>query len=149
MTSVGVKIDNLVTKQLGPYYFKIQGELHHLTGALLPHGNQTPIYAQIYILDTAEQLNVRRANNNNLDPVVMDNLQTILPDSYPYIGQYHHVYELIKEKLADEQQAVTIRLYVNLQQDQRTHNLPTAEEIVVIIPKEGVYHALDNRNVVL
>ena len=28
----------------------------------------------LFFLDTAEQLNVRRANNNNLDPVVMDNL---------------------------------------------------------------------------
>jgi len=79
----------------------------------------------------------------------MDNLQTMLLDSHPYIGRYYHVYELIKEKPADEQQEVTIRLYVNLQQDQRTHNLPTAKEIAVIIPEEGVYHALDNRDVVL
>ena len=63
-----------VTRQSGPYCFKIQGELHYLTGALLPHSDQTLIYAQIYILDIAEQLNIRRANNNNLDPVVMDNL---------------------------------------------------------------------------
>jgi len=40
-------------------------------------------------------------------------------------------------------------LHVNLQQDQRTHNLPTAEEIAVIIPEEDVHHALDNRDVVL
>jgi len=74
MTSVEVKIDNLVTRQLGPYCFKIQGELYHLTSTLLSHSNQTPIYAQIYILDTVEQLNIRRAKNNNLDPVVIDNL---------------------------------------------------------------------------
>jgi len=36
-----------------------------------------------------------------------------------------------------------------LQQDQRTHNLPTAEEIAVIISEEDVHHALDNRDVVL
>ena len=134
MTSVGVKIDNSITRQSSSYCFKIQGELYHLTGALLPHSDQTPIYAQIYILDTAEQLNVRRANNNNLDPIVMDNLQTMLLDSHSYIGQYYHAYELIKKKPADEQQGVKIRLHVNLQQDQRTHNLPTAEEIAVIIP---------------
>ena len=40
-------------------------------------------------------------------------------------------------------------MYVNLQQDQRTHNLSTTEEIVVIIPEEDVHHALDNRDVVL
>ena len=87
MTSVGVKIDNSVTRQSGPYCYKIQGELHHLTSALLPHGNQTPICAQIYILDTAEQLNVKRANNNNLDPVVIDNLQTMLLDNRDVVLQ--------------------------------------------------------------
>ena len=79
----------------------------------------------------------------------MDNLQTMLLDSHPYIGWYRHAYELIKEKPADEQQEVKIRLHVNLQQDQRTHNLPTAEEIAVIIPEEGVHHAMDNRDIVL
>ena len=35
MTSVRVKIDNSMTRQFGPYCFKIQGELHYLTSALL------------------------------------------------------------------------------------------------------------------
>jgi len=104
---------------------------------------------QIYILDIAEQLNVRRANNHNLDLVVMDNLQTMLLDNHPYIGHYCYTYELIREKPVKEQEQITIRLHVNLQQDQRTHNLPTAKEIAVIIPKDRVHHALDNRDVVL
>jgi len=79
----------------------------------------------------------------------MNNLQTMLLDNHPYIGQYRHVYELIKEKPADEQQEVKIRLHVNLQQDQRAHNLLTAEEVAVIIPEEGVHHAMDDRDVVL
>jgi len=55
----------------------------------------------------------------------------MLLDNYLYIGWYYYVYELIKEKLANKQQKVKIRLYINLQQDQRTHNLPNAEKIVV------------------
>jgi len=110
MTSVGVKIDNLVTRQSGPYCFKIQRELHHLTGALFPHDDHPPAYAQIYILDTAEQLNVRRLNNRNLDPVVMDDLQTILLDNHLYIGHYRHAYKLIREKPVEEQEEITIRL---------------------------------------
>ena len=39
MTSVGVKINNLVTKQSDPYCFKIQEELHYLTSTLLPHSD--------------------------------------------------------------------------------------------------------------
>jgi len=77
-------------------------ELHHLTSALLFYSKHSPTYTQIYILDTAEQLNVRRLNNRNLNPVVMDNLQTILLDSHPYIGYYHHAYELIREKPVEE-----------------------------------------------
>ena len=149
MTSVGVKINNSVTKQSSLYCFKIQGELHYLTGALLSHADQTPIYMQIYILDIAKQLNVRRANNNNLDPVVIDNIQTMLLDSHPYIGWYHYAYELIRDKPVDEQQEVRIRLHVDLQHNQWTHSLPAAEEIAVIIPEERVYHILDNRDMVL
>ena len=73
----------------------------------------------------------------------------MLLDSYSYIDQYCHAYELIRDKPVDEQQEVKIRLHVNLQHDQWTHNLSTAEEIVVIIPEEGVHHAIDNRDVVL
>ena len=40
-------------------------------------------------------------------------------------------------------------MHVNLQHDQQTHNLPTTEEIAVIIPEERVHHTLDNRDVVL
>jgi len=79
----------------------------------------------------------------------MDNLQTMLLDNYPYIGHYRHAYELIREKPVEEQEEITIRLHVNLQQDQRTHNLPTAEEIAVIIPENGIHHAMDNRDIVL
>ena len=84
-----------------------------------------------------------------MDPILIDNLQTILLNNHPYIGYYCHVYELIRKKPVEEQEEITIRLHVNLQQDQRTHNLPTAEDIGVIIPEKGVHHAMDNRDVVL
>ena len=73
----------------------------------------------------------------------------MLLDSHLYIGWYCYAYELIKDKLADEQQKIRIRLHIDLQHDQQTHNLPTAKEIAVIIPEEGVYYAIDNRDVVL
>jgi len=132
-----VKTNNSITRQSGSYCFKIQDALYHLTDTLLLHGNYTPTYTQIYILDITEQLNVRRDNNCNLDPVVIEDLQIILLNSYLYIGHYCHAYELIREKLVEEQEVITIRLHVNLQQDQRTHNLPTTKEITVII-LEGV-----------
>jgi len=47
--------------------------------------------------------------------MVMDDLQTMLLDSHPYIGQYHHAYEIIRKKPVEEQKEISIRLHVNLQ----------------------------------
>ena len=64
----------------------------------------------------------------------------MLLDSHPYIGWYCYTYKLIRNKPADEQQEVRIRLYVDLQHDQWTYSLSTAEEIAVIIPEKEVHH---------
>jgi len=56
MTLVGVKIDNSMTGQSGPYYFKIQEELHYLTSALFSYGDHFSIYAQIYILQQSSSI---------------------------------------------------------------------------------------------
>ena len=73
----------------------------------------------------------------------------MLLNSHPYIGQYYHTYELIRDKPADEQQEIKIRLCVNLQYNQQTYNLPTAKEIAIIISEEKVYYAIDNRDMAL
>ena len=41
-TSLGVKIDYAITNAQGPYSFRINGELHHLSGALLPTEGEQP-----------------------------------------------------------------------------------------------------------
>jgi len=74
------------------------------------------MYVQIYILDTAEQLNVKRANNNNLDPVVMDNLQTMLLDNHPYIGYYRHVSQKVTYLFCDELKIVSKELMSRVRQ---------------------------------
>ena len=78
MTSVEVKINNSVIRQSGLYYFKIQRKIYYLTSTLLFHADQTLIYAQIYILDTAEKLNVRRANNNRILLYMIGMIEKIL-----------------------------------------------------------------------
>ena len=54
-TSLGANIDQSVTRATGPYCFKISGELHHLAGSLLPNADQSAVYAQIYIHDSAAE----------------------------------------------------------------------------------------------
>jgi hypothetical protein len=50
-TSVGAKLDSRILGTTGPYVFKIYGALSHHMESLLPLDNDTPAYAQLYIMD--------------------------------------------------------------------------------------------------
>ena len=87
-TSLGVKIDHAVTNAPGPYSFRIHGALHHHAGALLPQENQPVCYAQIYIHDDVTQVDMRMANNPQLQPTIMSELQAMIHETYPYVALY-------------------------------------------------------------
>ncbi len=78
-TSVAVKVDEAVTNSSGPYSFRISGELHHRMGSLLPGENQKMSYAQLYIHDPMEALEMCNHHNPNLKPEIMSALQGLLP----------------------------------------------------------------------
>ena len=62
-TSLGVKEDHSVNRGNGPPVFRIQGELAHWSGSLLPEPGHSPVYAQIYIYDPHIAVTHRMANN--------------------------------------------------------------------------------------
>ena len=49
MTSVGRKLDHSVNNGGGPWLYKLNGELIHRAGSLLPpeEGNVAPVYSQL------------------------------------------------------------------------------------------------------
>lgn len=63
----------------GPYVFKVQGQTYHRTSHVEPVNNQSPKFAQLYIMDsnlaTDERMSVRE-NDKCLQPVmqILDNL---------------------------------------------------------------------------
>ena len=149
-TSLGVKIDYSVTAGSGPYSFRISGELHHLSGALLPLPNNAPVFAQIYIHDPNEQLAYREGNNINLSPAVIAIVQGVLNQSHPYVQLYKQAYQVIREKPPEEQNTVVIRLRAERNQDLRRYNLPTANnEVAAIIPGDGSEERSDHRDIII
>ena len=76
MTSIGRKIDesvnngeDAVNDGVGPYVFKLHGELSHKAGSLLPPDRESPVFAQLYVYDPADAVNYCMANawNAHLD----------------------------------------------------------------------------------
>ena len=58
-TSMGGKIDHTVNKGRGPYCFRLHGENYHVAGTLMPKTDKPPKFSQLYIFDTANEIQNR------------------------------------------------------------------------------------------
>src|SRR6202789_1118790 len=140
MTSLGCDQDRAINRDGGgPYVFKVQGRLYHQTGSLHPRPNTSPLYAQLYIYDPQEALNLRMENpaNTSLDRTTMHDLQDMLYRRHPAVGLYKQAFELTRDMGPDQQ--CKIALHFDLKTDHRRYNLPTdtSNEIAVILPGDG------------
>lgn len=55
-TSMGVEIDLSLNNGSSPPIFRLHGQNYPLIGSLLPTGNATPKFAQLYIYDTENEI---------------------------------------------------------------------------------------------
>ncbi|KZP30308.1 hypothetical protein FIBSPDRAFT_699312, partial [Athelia psychrophila] len=145
-TSLGVKQDHAVNRGVGPYVFRIHGELCHRAGALLPQTGQAPTYAQLYIHDPRAALDVRNRRNENVREATMQALHDTLTQSHYYAHLYKHAYEVLSEHR--DTSDVTIHLRCKPSQDRRRYNLPTVDEIAVVLPGDGT-QPVDSRDIIL
>src|SRR5216683_7645850 len=82
ITSVRRKLDYSINNGGGPWLYKLNGELIHRAGSLLPleEGNNNPIYSQLWVIDTEEALQIHMCNQHNrlLDLGTLCSLQDML-----------------------------------------------------------------------
>lgn len=143
-TSMGVNIDHSVLGR-GPPVFRIHGELTHLTGSLLPEEGVPPTYAQLYIHDSQDAYRCRITRNDNLSLNTLNSLQQIMKVYNAYTPLYQHAYEILRHYDAPD---YSIKLCVLPEKDHRRYNLPTADEVGVILPGENSYCG-DYRDIIL
>ena len=129
----------------GPYVLKLHGELYHNHGALLPNEGAPHQYAQLYIYDSALALQQRVQRNVRLSPTIMSNLQDMLMECNPFV----EIYKQAVQRLRDQGQNNNVhsRLTYMPYTDARRYNVPTADEIAVVLPGEGI--ASDPRDIVV
>ncbi|KNZ72420.1 hypothetical protein J132_03386 [Termitomyces sp. J132] len=148
-TSLGVKIDHAITNAPGPYSFRINGELHHLTGALLPIEGNLPVYAQLYFYDHNQQLAFRQQNNPRLDPQIMASLQDMLARVNPFIGLYKQARQIMGEVPEGQPQRLSVKLTADFG-DPRRYNDPNEQEgVAAVIPGDGSEERSNDCDIVL
>jgi hypothetical protein len=141
MTSVGRKLDYSVNDGGGPWLYKLNGELIHRAGSLLPpeEGNNDPVYSQLWVIDTEEALDIRMHNQHNrsLDLNTLRSLHNMLYHYHPGVPLYNHAYELICNMPREQQ--CRILFHFDAACDQRHYNAPDASirEFAVILQGDG------------
>lgn len=131
-TSIGVQEDYSINERAGPPVFCICGELYHRSGALVPEEQQIPRYAQLYIYEPREALRHRITNNADLNAHTLESLQTMLNANHQYVPLYQHAYEILQHYDPTNDAEIRLRLSEGL--NRHTYNLPTTDEIAVILP---------------
>ena len=123
--------------------FQIHGELYHLQGPLDAADNQAPRYAQLYFYDPAYATDTRLRTNSQLDRSLLRDLLDML-DQAP--NPYIRLYLTARERLQAQPHTVgpsrvilnpQMRLVLEHGADRRRENLPTSDEVAVIIPDEN------------
>ncbi|KAM0822262.1 hypothetical protein ACQ4PT_071604 [Festuca glaucescens] len=58
-TSMGADVDRTINSGGAPYIFKMGGCAYHRIGSLLPRGTDAPKFAQLYMVDSADEVQCR------------------------------------------------------------------------------------------
>ena len=138
-TSLGATFDQSLLQGNGPYVLRLHGELYHNHGALLPNDGAPPAYAQLYIYDPAMALQQRMQRNAELSPTVMSDLQEMLLECNPFVNLYRQAAQRLRDQ--GQNNNIQARLTYKSHTDPRRYNIPTADEIAVILPGDGMAYA--------
>lgn len=130
-TSMGAKVDHQVNARPGPYVYKISGQNYHRMGSLLPQAGNRPMFAQLYIFDTENEVSnrVRSVNFDN----DMDIDQTIVQSLIGMFDQNNQIvkaFRMARDRF-EQDNIVPIRLKLTGRRPQDTmqYDLPSNSEI--------------------
>jgi hypothetical protein len=134
---MGAQIDNSVNDGRGPPLFKICGQVHHRIGSLLPPDGSSPKFIQLYIYDTANEVQNRMKclgdeinNQDNLDTDIVNGLIEMLDNHNPFVKKFR----MARDRLSDnESEDFIIRLIGAKEGDPIQYNLPTTDQLAMLI----------------
>ena len=127
--------------------FRIQGQVYHLIGSIVPAEGESPKFAQIYFIDNQDsEVATRCAIVDGLKPNIIRGINRLLHESHHYV----EIFKVAKEVF--EQEAVPTNVKVVINEAKRPsgehstrYNRPLSDEVGVLMPND----ATNNRDIVL
>ena len=127
--------------------FRIQGQVYHLIGSIVPAEGESPKFAQIYFIDNQDsEVATRCAIVNGLKPDVIRGINQLLHESHHYV----EVFKVAKEIFEQEAVPTNVKVVINEAkrpsgEHSRRYNRPLSDEVGVLMPND----ATNNREIVL
>lgn len=133
-TSMGGKIDYNINSGNGPFTFRMHGQNYHQIGSLLPIEGDIPRFAQLYIYDTAHEVQNRlnalaKGKNNELDEDILRGLIQMLDEYNKLVRVFRMARDRYESGASEE---YSIRLIKNKERG-RQFDLPQGDEIAGLI----------------
>ena len=138
-TSLGAKIDTGVNKGPGPYVFRINGQLHHRIGFLLPDEGASPVYAQLYIFDTENEVQNRISifdrhresdDGSQVDKQIVEGLVRMFDESNALVKSFRAAGDLLVQSRC---QPLCLRLLHDRSKNTPQYSAPAGSEIAALI----------------
>ncbi|KAF6172160.1 hypothetical protein GIB67_003852 [Kingdonia uniflora] len=121
----------------GPSSFVIHRELHHRICSLPPNHKQDASYAQLHIYNPGVDINTRHKRNPRLNRYVLQVIQDTLVRSNPFCELYCHAHEVLEDVASEDKEFNVPEYHYSISTDHRRYNMPTTDEITVILPGDG------------
>ena len=127
--------------------FRIQGQVYHLIGSIVPTQGESHKFAQIYFINNEEsEVATRSTIVNGLKPDIIRGINQLLHQTNHYV----ELFKVAKEIFEQEDTPTNVRIVINETkrpsgEHSRRYNNPLSDEIGVLMPND----ATNNRDIVL
>ncbi|XP_069965797.1 uncharacterized protein [Bactrocera oleae] len=127
--------------------FKVQGQVYHLIGSLLPKNNQRESFLQIYFLsDYKQQRDTRLHHFPVLNASLLECLQSMLDETNPYVRDFKTALQLFPTDSNECNYKIVINTDHRPSTEHRgRHNEPATNEVSVLL----VDQQCDKRDIIL
>ncbi|WVZ93288.1 hypothetical protein U9M48_039282 [Paspalum notatum var. saurae] len=136
-TSMGGNIDRKINHGDGPYVFRVNGQIHHRIGSLLPLPNTTPKFAELYIFDTKNEIENRMKaltnedpNEEDLDPDIVRGLQAMRDECNPLVKIFRHARDLLEEHKGID---ISVKIIGADKGDRIQYEMPNPKDLAILI----------------
>ncbi len=134
LSSIGVELgETFKFDTKGPWTYKISGQVYHSLGTIFPKINSSPVFSQLYVYDREHELSNReKGNPDNMDKKTLKQLRDMMHEHNPYVKEYIKAADMIQENTSQD---IRLVLKASGTPDPRRFNLPTGNDIAIVIPQ--------------